>query len=42
MIDLTVSLLGVLVVLPAALLLAERRARVPRPAVPRRPLRARS
>ena len=41
-IDLTVSLLGVLVVLPAALLLAERRARVPRPAVPRRPLRARS
>ncbi len=38
-VDLTVSLLGVLAVLPAVLVLAERRgARVPRPArPPRRP-----
>jgi hydrophobe/amphiphile efflux-3 (HAE3) family protein len=41
-IDLTVSLLGVLAVLPAALLLEERGLRVPRLAVPRRPARARS
>jgi hypothetical protein len=34
-VDLTVSLLGVLVVLPAALLLAERGVRLPRPALPR-------
>ena len=37
-VDLTVSLLGVLVVLPAALLLAERgRLRIPRPALPKPP-----
>ncbi|MCW2989572.1 MAG: superfamily protein-like exporter [Solirubrobacterales bacterium] len=41
-IDLTVSLLGVLAVLPAALLLEERGVRVPRPALPRRLARARS
>jgi hydrophobe/amphiphile efflux-3 (HAE3) family protein len=41
-IDLTVSLLGVLVVLPATLMLAERGVRLPRPALPRRPARARS
>jgi hydrophobe/amphiphile efflux-3 (HAE3) family protein len=38
-VDLTVSLLGVLLVLPAALALAERGVRVPRPALPRRPRR---
>jgi hypothetical protein len=36
-VDLTVSLLGVLLVLPAALALAERGVRMPRPALPRRP-----
>jgi hypothetical protein len=36
-VDLTVSLLGVLIVLPATLLLAERGVRVPRPAPLRRP-----
>jgi len=41
-IDLTVSLLGVLAVLPAALLLEERGVRLPRLALPRRPARARS
>jgi hypothetical protein len=41
-IDLTVSLLGVLAVLPAALLLEERGLRVPRLALPRRTARARS
>ncbi len=41
-IDLTVSLLGVLAVLPAALLLEERGLRLPRLALPRRPARARS
>jgi predicted RND superfamily exporter protein len=41
-IDLTVSLLGVLAVLPAALLLEERGLRLPRVALPRRPARARS
>jgi len=38
----TAVLLGVLAVLPAALLLEERGVRLPRPALPRRPARARS
>ena len=41
-VDLSVSLLGVLVVLPAALLLEERGLRIARPALPRRLARARS
>ena len=40
-IDLSVSLLGVLVVLPAALMLEESGVRLPRPALPRRLARAR-